>query len=59
MAQLRRLWRDKVDPGTPPTPASLAASVRSCTGKWNADPAVPFDYVVYYGYPAVPSKEFA
>ena len=50
---------DKVDPGTPPTPASLAASVRSCTGKWNADPAVPFDYVVYYGYPAVPSKEFA
>ena len=21
--------------------------------------AVPFDYVVYYGYPAVPSKEFA
>ena len=50
---------DKVDPGTPPTPASLAASVRSCTGKWNADPAVPFDYIVYYGYPAVPSKEFA
>lgn len=50
---------DKVDPGTPPTPASLAESVRSCTGKWNADPAVPFDYVVYYGYPAVPSKEFA
>ena len=50
---------DKVDPGTPPTPASLAASVRSCTGKWNADPAVPFDYIVYYGYPAVPSKEFS
>lgn len=50
---------DKVDPGTPPTPASLAESVRGCTGKWNADPAVPFDYIVYYGYPAVPSKEFA
>lgn len=50
---------DKVDPGTPPTPASLAESVRSCTGKWKADPAVPFDYIVYYGYPAVPSKEFA
>lgn len=50
---------DKVDPGTPATPASLAESVRNCTGKWNADPAVPFDYIVYYGYPAVPSKEFA
>ena len=50
---------DKVDPGTPPTPASLAASVRRYPGKCNADPAVPFDYVVYYGYPAVPSKEFA
>lgn len=50
---------DKVDPGTPATPASLAESVRGCTGKWNADPAVPFDYIVYYGYPAVPSKEFA
>ena len=50
---------DKVDPGTPPTPASLAASVRSYADKWNADPAVPFDYIVYYGYPAAPSKEFA
>jgi len=50
---------DKVDPGTPPTPASLAASVRRYPDKCNADPAVPFDYVVYYGYPAVPSKEFA
>lgn len=50
---------DKVDPGTPPTPASLAASVRRYPDKCNADPAVPFDYIVYYGYPAVPSKEFA
>ena len=42
-----------------PTPEELLYSMNRYEGKVTEHPDVPYDYVVYYGYPAVPSKDYA
>ena len=49
---------DKVDPCLP-MPKSLTEVMARYEGKVTRDPAVPYDYIVYYGYPAVASTDFS
>lgn len=41
-----------------PTPEELTVSMNRYEGKVTVDPDVPYDYIVYYGYPAVPSQDY-
>lgn len=50
---------DTLCAGVPCTPADLGASMANYPDKLTADPEVPYDYIVYYGYPAIPSRDFA
>ena len=41
-----------------PTPEKLTEAMEQYEGKVTVDPDVPYDYIVYYGYPATPSRDY-
>ena len=48
---------DRLDPVLP-TPEKLTEAMEQYEGKVTVDPDVPYDYIVYYGYPATPSRDY-
>ena len=36
----------------------LTEAMEQYEGKVTVDPDVPYDYIVYYGYPATPSRDY-
>lgn len=49
---------DTVSPGFPGTPEHLRDNLLTFAGKYRVDPQIPYDYAVYYGYPATRAYDF-